>query len=211
MWKPKLGWNSGKGKAKADQASAEGPEPEDDDDDPILDPEEGSDLRDEEDGEEEPEEEEQAPEPAPTPTPAAGGSNLPAADATAARLASLEAENARLRAEATKLQAQLGEQTLPNAQKAARVAAVRLFGQGTPQLTEAKKLITACETVADAERLTASWELALSATPLAANAGARQTNRAPVTTDPNATTAARAKAAVNNTRPRSVKPGESKE
>ena len=206
MWKPKSGWISGKGKAKAErsinatqQAKAEDPEPEDDDDDPVLDPSEGSDLRDEDDDEEEPEEE--TPESTPT----------PAADATSARLASLEAENERLRAEATKLQAQLSEQTLPNAQKAARATAVRLFGQGTPQLKQAKDLVAGCETVADAERLTASWELALSATPLAANAGSRQTNRAPVTTDPNASTTARAKAAAKSTRPRSVKPGESRE
>lgn len=198
-WKPKQ-WLSGRGPAQAAKPKAEDHEPEDDDDDdPILDPSEGSDLRDEDD-EEEPVE--TTPEPAPTP--AAGGSNLPAADATAARLASLEAENARLRA-------QLGEQTLPNAQKAARATAVRLFGQGTPQLKQAKDLITACETVADAERLTASWELALSATPLAANAGARQTSRPPITTDPNAATTARAQAAVARTRPRSVKPGNKEE
>ena len=186
-WKPQFGWNSGKGKAKAEQAKAEDPKPEDDDD-PILEPED-----------EEDEPEEQLPEP------------TPAADATATRLAALEAENEQLRAEATKLQAQLGEQTLPSAQKAARATAVRLFGQNTPQLTEAKKLITACETVADAERLTASWELALSATPLGVNAGARQTNRPPVATDPNADTTARAKSAVARTRPRSVKPGNKEE
>lgn len=183
-WKP-LAWkSSGKGQPTATKPKAEDPEPEDDDEDAILGPED----------DDEDESEEDTPEPAPT----------PAADATAARLAALEAENARLRS-------QLGEQTLPNAQKAARATAVRLFGQGTPQLKQAKDLVTACETVADAERLTASWELALSATPLAANAGARQTSRPAITTDPDADTAARAKSAVARTRPRSVKPGVSKE
>lgn len=203
-WKP-LAWkNSGRSKAEAAKPKADDPEPEDDDDDdPILDPDEGSDLRDE-DEDDEPEEgaKKKSEEPA---TPAAGGSNLPAASADpAARLAALEAENAELRS-------RLGEQTLPNAQKAARATAVRLFGQGTPQLTEAKKLVAACETVADAERITASWELALSATSLAANAGARQTARAATVVDPDATTTAKAKDAVARTRPRSVKPGNKEE
>lgn len=190
-WKP-LAWkNSGRGKAEATKPKADDPEPEDDDDDPILDPDEGSNLRDEDDDDEPEEGGKKKCED--TPTPAASAD-------PAARLAALEAENERLRA-------QLGEQTLPNAQKAARATAVRLFGQGTPQLTEAKKLVAACETVADAERLTASWELALSATSLAANAGARQTARAATVVDPNATTTAKAKDAVARTRPRSVKPG----
>lgn len=185
-WKP-LAWkNSGRSKAEAAKPKTDDPEPEDDDDDdPILDPE---------DDDDETEKEEQAPEPAPT----------PAADATATRLAALEAENERLRA-------QLGEQTLPNAQKAARQAAVRFFGQGTPQLTEAKKLIGAAESVPEVLRQEALLNLAISASPLGASAGERQTTRPPITADPNADTAARAKAAAARTRPRSVKPGNLKE
>lgn len=168
-WQPKFGWK--RGGARADATPADDTQ-EDELEDEVLETDDEDDT------------------PADEPV-----DDAPAASSDAA----LKAENERLKAENAKLSAQAGTKTLDGAKAGALKSAVRLFGQGTPKLKQAKQLLALASTPDEADAFRSAWDLAFGATSLAGLGGVRQITTIPVA-DADKSAVDRAAAAVARTR-----------